>query len=367
MNIKSLLLGSAAALAAVSGARAADAVTVAEPEAVEYVRVCDTYGTGFFYIPGTETCLRVSGRIRYDMDYSNRDDTIVPAVPAVVVPGAAAPIIITPAVPAGIIVNNLDDGFSEKVQAHVAFDARSETEFGTFTRFIRIGTSALAGVADQTELEYAWISLGGLLFGKNDSLYDTDMGPEFDGGFGGNNVQIRYTADFGSGFTGAISFEENTYNQDFDPKLVAMLGLSQGWGGASIYGAYDGDTDEYFVKGYLTFNATDMFTLEATAGYESGFSSLYSIAPNVSSGSYPRGYEWFVGGAVTGKFTPKLAASIGAQGFFNSHATGSDDYVIGGQIQYQLVDNLLARVTVDHYGGDTEEFEQAKFRLEATF
>ncbi|MEK1855442.1 MAG: porin, partial [Phyllobacterium sp.] len=57
MNIKSLLLGSAAALAAVTGARAADAVVVAEPEPVEYVRVCDAYGAGFFYIPGTETCL----------------------------------------------------------------------------------------------------------------------------------------------------------------------------------------------------------------------------------------------------------------------------------------------------------------------
>ncbi len=53
MNIKSLLIGSAAALVAVSGARAADAV-VAEPEAVEYVRVCDAYGAGYFYIPGTE-------------------------------------------------------------------------------------------------------------------------------------------------------------------------------------------------------------------------------------------------------------------------------------------------------------------------
>ena len=45
MNIKSLLLGSAAALIAVSGARAADAVTVAEPEPAEYVKICDVYGS----------------------------------------------------------------------------------------------------------------------------------------------------------------------------------------------------------------------------------------------------------------------------------------------------------------------------------
>ena len=66
MNIKSLLLGSAAALVAVSGAHAADAVIAAEPEPVDYVRVCDVYGAGFFYIPGTETCLKIGGYVRYD-------------------------------------------------------------------------------------------------------------------------------------------------------------------------------------------------------------------------------------------------------------------------------------------------------------
>ena len=52
MNIKSLLLGSAAALVAVTGARAADAVVVAEPEPVEYVKVCDAYGAGFLLYSG---------------------------------------------------------------------------------------------------------------------------------------------------------------------------------------------------------------------------------------------------------------------------------------------------------------------------
>ena len=53
MKLKSLLLGSAAVLvaASVAGARAADAIVV-EPEPVEYVRICDAYGEGWFYIPG---------------------------------------------------------------------------------------------------------------------------------------------------------------------------------------------------------------------------------------------------------------------------------------------------------------------------
>ncbi|WP_192843260.1 porin, partial [Aureimonas sp. AU12] len=65
---KSLLLGSAAALVAVSGARAADAVVMAEPEPVDYVRVCDVYGKGFYYIPGTETCLSVGGYVRFQVN-----------------------------------------------------------------------------------------------------------------------------------------------------------------------------------------------------------------------------------------------------------------------------------------------------------
>ena len=58
MNIKSFLLGSAAALLAVSGARAADAVGRGRTGAYRIRRVCDAYGTGYFYIPGTETCLQ---------------------------------------------------------------------------------------------------------------------------------------------------------------------------------------------------------------------------------------------------------------------------------------------------------------------
>ncbi len=72
MNIKSLLLGSATAFAVVSGAQAADAIVAAAPEPMEYVKVCDAFGTGYFYIPGTETCLKISGLVRAELDYSNK-------------------------------------------------------------------------------------------------------------------------------------------------------------------------------------------------------------------------------------------------------------------------------------------------------
>ena len=71
MTIKGLLFGSAAALVAVSGANAADAIVAAAPEPMEYVKVCDAFGTGYFYIPGTETCLKIGGLVRWDLAYGN--------------------------------------------------------------------------------------------------------------------------------------------------------------------------------------------------------------------------------------------------------------------------------------------------------
>ena len=66
--LKSSLLGSAAAFAAVGAAHAAD-LPVKKAVPIEYVRVCGAYGAGFFYIPGTDTCLRVSGRARFEGGY----------------------------------------------------------------------------------------------------------------------------------------------------------------------------------------------------------------------------------------------------------------------------------------------------------
>jgi hypothetical protein len=66
--VKSLLLGSAAGLFAVAGAQAAD-LPVKKAAPVDYVRVCSTYGSGYFFLPGTDTCMRVSGFLRADYLY----------------------------------------------------------------------------------------------------------------------------------------------------------------------------------------------------------------------------------------------------------------------------------------------------------
>ena len=65
---KQLLLGSAAVLTAAAGAQAAD-LPSRKAAPVEYVKICDVYGAGFFYIPGTDTCLRIGGYVRAEYDY----------------------------------------------------------------------------------------------------------------------------------------------------------------------------------------------------------------------------------------------------------------------------------------------------------
>ncbi|MBN9026219.1 MAG: porin, partial [Rhizobiales bacterium] len=62
MTFKSLILGSAAAMMVAGAANAAD-LTVAEP--VDYVKVCDAFGKGFFYSPGTDTCIKVGGYVKF--------------------------------------------------------------------------------------------------------------------------------------------------------------------------------------------------------------------------------------------------------------------------------------------------------------
>jgi len=155
MKLKTLLLGSVAAMIAVSGANAAD--PVAEPEAVEYVRVCDTYGTGFFYIPGTETCLRISGEVEVQYIYTDDDSRIE----------------------GGVITGNSNG--EARYRARLNFDARNETDFGTLRSRIRLeGGDGNAGSNDaNVDIDRAMIILGGLRFGWDDSFFTTNTGYGF--------------------------------------------------------------------------------------------------------------------------------------------------------------------------------------------
>jgi hypothetical protein len=65
-----LLLGTAAGLMALSAAPAADMPLKAKP--VQYVKICTLYGDGYYYIPGTDTCIRIGGYVREDLAWNAR-------------------------------------------------------------------------------------------------------------------------------------------------------------------------------------------------------------------------------------------------------------------------------------------------------
>src|SRR4051794_22684202 len=60
-----LALGAAIWSAGLVAAQAADLPSKAAAP-VEYVRVCSQFGSGFFYVPGTDTCIKLAGRVRAD-------------------------------------------------------------------------------------------------------------------------------------------------------------------------------------------------------------------------------------------------------------------------------------------------------------
>src|SRR5215510_1452453 len=121
MKMQSLLLGSAAGLVAVSGTQAADLPVKAKP--VEYVRICSLYGEGFFYIPGTDTCLKIGGWVRYDQYFGNTG-------------GSGSPFITG----GGGRNDSFDSNdYGTRSRTVVSFDARTQTEYGVLRSFARFG------------------------------------------------------------------------------------------------------------------------------------------------------------------------------------------------------------------------------------
>jgi len=70
MHIRQCALGVAAAFAFMSAAHAEDAIVANEFEQQQAVSACDAYGTGFMKLPGTDTCVKVSGKVSYEKRFS---------------------------------------------------------------------------------------------------------------------------------------------------------------------------------------------------------------------------------------------------------------------------------------------------------
>lgn len=353
MKLKSLLLGSAASLAAITGAHAADAVVAPEPESVEYVRVCDAYGAGYFYIPGTETCLRVSGYVRYDAaggdniygrGFVDRD-------------GA---------------VDTRRQSWDNKARFTLRLSTASETELGTLKTFAETRYDWGNGVEGSSgSLRFAYIQLGGLRVGLDESAFVTFPG------YLGNVINddvilaggyrtglISYTFAAGNGFSAILSLEQGNNEdtdsaygfdgtiKDYTPHVVGGLKYEGGWGKLAGVAAYDARNKEWAGKVRADVNITDRFSVWAMGGYKSnkdqyimqtdgnGHDIGQVRAINSFYGTW--GGDWAVWGGAAFKATDK--AVINAQLAYD----GTSTFAATANVAYELVPGFTVTPEVSY-------------------
>jgi hypothetical protein len=313
MNIKSLLLGSAAALAVVSGAQAADAIVAAEPEPMEYVRVCDAFGTGYFYIPGTETCLKIGGEIRATV-YANETESAD------------------------------GDDWDSEVRARLTFDAKNDSEIGTIGSYIRIQATqgADTGRADVV-LDQAYITVGGFKVGRSLTWAD-DWGleGESDDFFGNarfNTISYTYSADAFTVGLGVDDLSDQFTGNEVGLEAVASATL--GVATVTVNGVYDFGSEDGAIAGVVSADVGPG-TFAVAGAWASGQSVGYDFAS-----------EWTVGAAYTFKATDELSITPQVVYWGDYGFDGGDDaWGADLLVEYALASGLKASADIKYVDED---------------
>jgi hypothetical protein len=222
--VKSLFLGTAAGLVAVSAGQAADLPVKAKP--VEYVKVCNLYGAGFYYMPGTDTCIKIGGYVRAEVTYnSNGNFTAGPT--------------------SAEVNTRATNNFVMRARGYITADARDQTPYGTARAYIAVGVATTDTGASLTPsilaFNRAFIQWAGMTAGIAQSFYDfyssAAVGyrgylPSSDTGDSGWWLW-GYTAQLGNGVTATIAAEQRRTTSIFDNSGGTLSGNSLNAGGAT--------------------------------------------------------------------------------------------------------------------------------------
>src|SRR5215468_3577107 len=229
--VKSLLLGSAAGLAAVSGTQAADLPVKAKP--VEYVKICSLYGEGFYYIPGTDICLKVGGYVQADYGW---------------IKAGSGQQFYTGANGA---MDRTVNPYSSRHRAHFNFDSRTQTSYGTLRTYVAVHIENRDLNSVTVSPARAFIQWAGFTFGHTKSYTDvpgTPAGDSFKSLFQNQNIsdtaangtnQIAYTWELGNGMTLNVGADERR------TKALANLSnnvITVGSNPATAFGPYQHPT-----------------------------------------------------------------------------------------------------------------------------
>jgi hypothetical protein len=276
---------------------------------MEYVRVCDAFGTGYFYIPGTETCLKIGGEIRATV-YASEND---------------------------IFDNGYDNDWQSEVRARLTFEAKNDSEIGTIGSYVRIQAAQDSdGSRSSVGLDQAYITVGGFKVGRSLTWADDwGLAGETDDFFGNarfNTVSYTYAAD---AFTVGLGVDDlSDYHSSNEVGLEAVASATLGAATVTVNGVYDFGSEEGAIAGVLTADVgPGSFGL--AAAWASGQSLGYDFTA-----------EWTVVAAYTFKATDKLSitpqvAYWGDVDFGTSDAWGADLLV-----EYQLAAGLKASADV---------------------
>jgi hypothetical protein len=353
MKLKSLLFGSAAVLAAGTGALAADLPTV---EPVEYVRICDAFGAGFYYIPGTDTCLRVGGYVRVESHYVDSDSTSLSRHGGTRANGQQT-----------ANINPEDyNNWTTRARGHLILDARTQTDIGLVRAFLAYdmtvgpdtqvpgtnydGTNAALDVA-YIQISNDW---GTYTAGHTGSVFDFFSGY----GYGtrlsledgtGSATLFAWTFAGGNGFSFTISAEDPSSigrrrngDDDYEGQEfadgVANIRVDQGWGSAQVMGAVrhiNDITDEgigWAVGAGLTLNLPGGWQFGTQGGYSEGAIAYVTNDPGaIGDFNGPDGDDtneaWAVYAGLKGPlFMPNLQAWVDGAYHQAEEDDNGDDY-----------------------------------------
>ena len=268
--VKSLILGSAAGILAMSGAQAADLPVKAK--AVEYVRICSLYGAGFYYMPGTDTCIKFGGYLRADTAIAGGDYGFMYSS-GTTNRGSN---------------NRLGNYWDARARMDLTIDTRTATEYGVVRTFADMvfsvdsatvsasAPSAIAGGTAGLGLYHAFIQFAGFTFGRTISAFDTPWTGYPAGGPdtipGGSNMvtgvdQVTYTAQFGNGVSASISAQDQTTAGNGQSNLWNITAANAATFIQGTYGSNDwGGTRSPDIIGQLRVDqAWGLFQLSAVA------------------------------------------------------------------------------------------------------
>ncbi|ACI55359.1 hypothetical protein GGI64_000107 [Rhizobium leguminosarum] len=342
MNIRMVLLASAAAFAASTPVLAADAIVAAEPEPVEYVRVCDAYGTGYFYIPGTETCLKIEGYIRFQVNVGDQ-------------PGG-----------------DNDSDWDAVTRGQVQFTAKSDTEYGPLTGVIVMQFNADNATDQDAILDSAYLDIAGFRAGLFYSWWDDGLSGETDdiGSVVTLHNSMRYQYESGTFYAGLSvdELEDGVYKADEEANNVGVAFGVGGTAGAFSYqvtGGWDFDNEDGAIRA--------MGTVEIGPG-TLGLAGVYSSGPN----SYYSSAEWAIAAEYAIKATDKLKITPAVQyygNYFGGDKAVPDDFdglgdawKVGLTVDYQIVDNFYAKASVQYLDPDDgDDSTTGYFRLQRSF